>query len=140
VIVSTNDQAAVTIINEKYGGFRRALTALDYYEKSVAKIRSISLHDAVAAYTKRRINEKKAGGEPKLDIDTVNDIKYRLRAFVTFIDATLGNTPLDRIEARDIDAFLVTRGDQRSFWKQLNPFFRYATVQDWILKNPHRRS
>jgi hypothetical protein len=138
-VITATDKAAVTIINAKYGGFRRALTALDYYEKTVAKIRSIPLRDAVAAYIKRRASEKKAGGETKLDGDTINDIKYRLRAFVEYIESTIGHTPLDQIAPRDIDAFLVTRGDARSFWKQLSPFFKYAAMQDWILKNPLER-
>ena len=80
VIISTTDQAAVTIINAKYGGFRRALTALDHYERNVAKIRSISTKDAVDQYIKRRANEKNARGEPKLDGQTVANIdRFRPR-------------------------------------------------------------
>jgi hypothetical protein len=136
VIISPTDQAAVTIINSKYGGFRRALTALDHYERNVAKIRSISVMDAVATYLKRRQSEKKPTGEPKLDGQTIANIKSRLGSLADFITSNSGNIPLDQVEARDIDAFLTTKGDPRSFWKEMSPFFDYASMQDWILKNP----
>jgi hypothetical protein len=130
-VITANDRAALTIINGKYGGVRRALAALDHYEKTVAKIRSIATKDAVEEYIKRRQR-----GGTRLDPDTIADIKYRLRTFAKYISDTIGNTPLDQIASRDIDAFLATRGDARSFWKQISPFFKYAAMQDWILKNP----
>jgi len=135
-VVSPDDHAAVRIINNKYGGFRRALTALDHYEKNVAKIRSISIKDSVEQYLKRRANEKNARGEARLDSQTVANIKSRLGSFANFILANSGNIPLDQVSARDIDAFLSTKGDPRSFWKDLSPFFDYASMQDWTLKNP----
>ena len=135
-IISTTDQAAVTIINAKYGGFRRALTALDHYEKNVAKIRSISTVDAVATYLKRRQSDKKPTGEQKLDGQTIANIKSRLGSFADYIVSNGGNIPLDQVEPRDIDAFLATKGDPRSFWKDMSPFFDHAAMQDWILNNP----
>jgi hypothetical protein len=136
VIISPTDQAAVTIINAKYGGFRRALTALDHYERNVAKIRSISVRDAVLTYVKRRQSEKKPTGEQRQDGQTIANIKSRLGSFADFIVGSEGNIPLDQVQPRDIDAFLATKGDSRSFWKDMSPFFDYASMQDWILKNP----
>jgi site-specific recombinase XerD len=135
-VVSPDDHAAVRIINAKYGGFRRALTALDHYEKNVAKIRSISVKDSVEQYIKRRQTEKKPTGEPRWDASTIANIKSRLGSFANFILANSGNIPLDQVPARDIDAFLATKGDFRSFWKDISPFFDFASMQDWILKNP----
>jgi hypothetical protein len=48
----------------------------------------------------------------------------------------VGLIPLDQVQAREIDDFLTTKGDPRSFWKEMSPFFGYASMQDWILKNP----
>jgi hypothetical protein len=94
----------------------------------MANIRPMSAKDGAQEYIKRR------EASTKIVDRTKEDIRHRLGKFVIYF----GDTSLDEITAHQVDEFLQTHseGNRRSFWKALNPFFKHAVLQHWVIKNP----
>jgi integrase len=124
--MSAKNRAIMTVIDAKYPEIN--VLAMEYYKRTMANIRPMSARDGAQEYIKRR------EASTKIVDRTKEDIRHRLGKFVEYF----GDTRLDEITAHQVDEFLQTQseGNRRSFWKALNPFFKHAVLQHWMIKNP----